>query len=187
MNNDTAADLVGRDPARYALFIAALVARARVGDLPGNEDPELFVARAHSLFDGREAPLLDAYSVVVGSLLETIAELGGRPRAVKTASELVAQVAEGDTAMTVMEKAQSPAETLRDIRLAVLGTARLLLERGSDSDIAALQRFNAELMLPEAMTLLCSLLEATGEAAETLSALTQQVLTQSLSGEDPNR
>jgi hypothetical protein len=159
-----------------------MIARNFAGDLSGEETAEEFAVRMHAIFDGKEPALLDAYSVLVAELLGTIAQLSSREQAIEIARGLTAAVIEGDHDMSAVDKGRSRKDVQRDIRLAVLGTTRLLLEDAPDDDLALIQRFNAESMLPEAINFLCWALLDAGSPTETLDFYTQRVLHESLAG-----
>lgn len=184
MNKNTSDDIMEREPARFALLVAGIIARRAAGDVPDPDESEaVFQARMHGLFDGKEPALLDAYFTLVNELMRRISDLSSPADAIDFARGLTAQVIQGDPTLSVTDAGRNRSETVRDIRLAVAGTARVLLDDGSDEDLAVLQRHSADAMLPEAFTLLCFALERTGEPAAVLDEYTRSVLVESLQGE----
>lgn len=176
MNNPSANLPWEREPERFGILTAGMVTRGLAGDLPsGEESPDVFVARLHALYDANPAPLIDGYVVVVDYLLRLLAEQVGSAATVEATRRFTAHVL-GGARDDDEPRAVPRDDVLRDVRLSVLGTVRLLLENGTDEDIARLQNYGSTMMLPAALDFLCIALQESGDADGRLAHLTQMTL-----------
>ena len=157
MNNPNADTPWDREPERFGMLIAGLVGRGLAGDLPPDEDSvETFAARLNDSLAPNPAATIDKMREFTGLVM-------------------------GGTAPSREDEASpSRDDVLRDVRLSVLGSVRILLQDGSDEDLARMQNYNSAMMLPEAINFLCLALGELDDPAAVLDRFTHMTLQDSL-------
>ena len=181
MNNPNADTPWDREPERFGMLIAGLVGRGLAGDLPPDEDSvETFAARLNDSLAPNPAALIEGYMVLASYLIENLAASIGQGATIDKMREFPGLVMGGTAPSREDEASPSRDDVLRDVRLSVLGSVRILLQDGSDEDLARMQNYNSAMMLPEAINFLCLALGELDDPAAVLDRFTHMTLQDSL-------